>query len=348
MSTRERTDHAEAGERRRVTSFDVAERAGVSQSTVSRALAGLETITAATRRRVEEAARELGYFVDSRAARFRSGDTRTIAVVVITREGGDVRAINPFHFTLLGSTCAAAAARGFEALVTFQSEPEQLFGRFVEERRADAVIVIGTTANLPAWEHFRNLAEDQPNMAFWGVGGEENEWVRSDNFQGAQLAVERLVAAGHRRIAFVGETAGHQPQFGERYEGYCRAMTAQGLAPLPAVTGTGDTRDGQGRAAMEAILEGDRPDGLFFACDAMALGALDHLARNGVDVPGDIGVVGFDGLGSGAHSHPPLTTVEPEFALAGEMLVSVALEAGSSERRVPVRLVERRSVRAPR
>ena len=112
MSTRERTVQAEAGERRRVTSFDVAERAGVSQSTVSRALAGLETITAATRRRVEEAARELGYFVDSRAARLRSGDTRTIAIVVITREGGDVRAINPFHFTLLGSTCAAAAARG--------------------------------------------------------------------------------------------------------------------------------------------------------------------------------------------------------------------------------------------
>ena len=64
-------------------------------------------------------------------------------------------------------------------------------------------------------------------------------------------------------------------------------------------------------------------------------------------MPSDLGVVGFDGLGSGAHSHPPLTTVEPEFALAGEMLVSVALDASPGERRVPVRLVERRSVRAP-
>ena len=348
MGRRDNPGIADGGERRRITSFDVAERAGVSQSTVSRALAGLETITASTRRKVEEAARELGYFVDSRAARLRSGETRTVAVVVIARQGGDARAVNPFHYTLLGSTCAAAAARGFQALVTFQSEPDQLFGRFVEERRADAVIVIGTTANRPAWEHFRTLAADQPNMAFWGAGAgaEDGEWVRSDNLQGAHLAVERLVAAGHRRIAFVGETDGHQPQFGERYEGYRRAMQAHGLAPLPAITAPGATRDAQGRAAMNGLLGDDRPDGLFFACDAMALGALDHLAQCGVDVPGDLGVVGFDGLGSGAHSHPPLTTVEPEFALAGELLVSVALDADPVERRVPVRLVERRSVRA--
>ena len=347
MARQSDRENGESGERRRVTSFDVAERAGVSQSTVSRALAGLETITEATRRRVEEAARELGYFVDSRAARLRSGETRTVAVVVIAREGGDARAVNPFHYTLLGSTCAAAAARGYQALVTFQSEPDNLFGRFVEERRADAVIVIGTTANRPAWDHFRALASDQPNMAFWGAGAEDGEWVRSDNLEGAHLAVQRLVAAGHRRIAFVGETEGHQRQFEERYEGYRRAMEANGLPPLPAATGEGRTRDAQGRSAMENLLKGDRPDGLFFACDAMALGALDHLAQRGIDVPSDLGVVGFDGLGSGAHSHPPLTTVEPEFALAGEMLVSVALDASPVERRVPVRLVERRSVRAP-
>ena len=96
------------------------------------------------------------------------------------------------------------------------------------------------------------------------------------------------------------------------------------------------------------MLAGEAPDGLFFACDAMALGALDYLAQRGVDVPVDLGVVGFDGLGSGAHSHPPLTTIEPEFALAGEMLVSAALDNDGIERRVPVKLVERRSVRAPR
>ena len=101
MARQSDRESGESGERRRVTSFDVAERAGVSQSTVSRALAGLETITEATRRRVEEAARELGYFVDSRAARLRSGETRTVAVVVIAREGGDARAVNPFTFQVL-------------------------------------------------------------------------------------------------------------------------------------------------------------------------------------------------------------------------------------------------------
>ena len=94
---------------RRVTSIDVAERAGVSQSTVSRALSGSETITEATRRRVELAAEQLGYHVNARAAGLRRGETGTIAIVVIGREGQGPAAINPFYYSLLGSTCAAAA-----------------------------------------------------------------------------------------------------------------------------------------------------------------------------------------------------------------------------------------------
>lgn len=86
---------------------------------------------------------------------------------------------------------------------------------------------------------------------------------------------------------------------------------------------------------------------MFFACDAMALGALEELAARGLGVPDDVGIVGFDGLGSGVFSHPPLTTIEPDFALAGTLLVDAALSGTGvrSERRVLVRLVERSSVR---
>ncbi|HBM71033.1 MAG TPA: LacI family transcriptional regulator, partial [Erythrobacter sp.] len=116
---------------RPVTSIDVAERAGVSQSTVSRALSGSETITEATRRRVELAAEELGYQVNARAAGLRRGETGTIAIVVIGRDGQGPAAINPFYYSLLGSTCAAAAERGYEALVSFQAQPEEFFGHYV-------------------------------------------------------------------------------------------------------------------------------------------------------------------------------------------------------------------------
>ena len=96
----------------RVTSFDVAEAAGVSQSTVSRALAGDTSISEPTRRRVAEAAARLNYQVDENAARLRRGRTGTLALVMICRPGQDRKDLNPFYFALLGSTCAAAAARG--------------------------------------------------------------------------------------------------------------------------------------------------------------------------------------------------------------------------------------------
>ena len=152
---------------RRVTSIDVAERAGVSQSTVSRALSGSETITEATRRRVELAAEQLGYHVNARAAGLRRGETGTIAIVVIGREGQGPAAINPFYYSLLGSTCAAAAERGYEALVSFQARPDEFFGHYVARRQADGVVVIGTATNEAAWDYFRTCAEQSKGMAFW-------------------------------------------------------------------------------------------------------------------------------------------------------------------------------------
>lgn len=332
---------------RRVTSIDVAERAGVSQSTVSRALSGSETITEATRRRVEQAAAELGYFVNARAAGLRKGETGTIAVVVIGRAGEGAASINPFYYSMLGSTCAAAAERGYEALVSFQAQPEDFFGHYVARRQADGVVVIGTATNAAAWEYFRQCAQETDAIAFWGSPFDDAVWVRSDNRQGGQLAVERLVRGGAKDIIFVGDTASSQRQFSERYEGYRAAMEAAGLAPRDPMVSEGEDRVSQGRNAIASLVESETAfDGLFFACDAMALGALEELSARGISVPGTVGVIGFDGLGSGEFSSPPLTTLEPDFALAGKLLVDTALagEGEKPERRVPVRLVERASV----
>ena len=336
------------GRPHRVTSIDVAERAGVSQSTVSRALSGSETITEATRRRVEQAAAELGYHVNMRAAGLRKGETGTIAIVVIGRDGQGPAAINPFYYSLLGSTCAAAAERGYEALVSFQAKEDELFGHYVGRRQADGVVVIGTATNKPAWDYFRTVADASSAIAFWGSPFDDAVWVRSDNLEGGRLAVERLIAGGAKDIVFVGDPNSSQKQFRERYEGYRAAMEKAGLAPRDPLVSEGEDRVSQGRNAIGQLHEGGEAfDGLFFACDAMALGALEELSTRGIEVPGTLGVVGFDGLGSGEFSNPPLTTVQPDFAEAGRLLVETALagDGERTERRVPVRLVERASAR---
>jgi DNA-binding LacI/PurR family transcriptional regulator len=335
--------------RSRVTSFDVAEAAGVSQSTVSRALAGSPSITDETRARVEAAAAQLGYHVDARAARLRSGRTGTMAIVVVGRAGSDPTRVSGFHYALLGSTCAAAAECGYQSLVSFQSEPGEFGWNYVAQGQADGLVVMGTSVNRAAWNDLLATAPQGP-VAVWGAPFDDDRWVRAENRQGAVLAVERLVAAGHKRIGFLGTVDAQHPQFAERYEGYREALERHGLPVAAPLVVLGDDRVAGARDAIVGLLaESEPPDAVFAANDAIALGALEALDRTGVRVPEDFGIVGFDGLDAGAHSHPPLTTIEPDFAEAGRALVSRICDPGEEPtRRVPVRLIERGSVRPAR
>ncbi|MDE1466396.1 LacI family DNA-binding transcriptional regulator [Aurantiacibacter sp. D1-12] len=333
----------------RVTSFEVAERAGVNQSTVSRALSGDTSITDATREKVRQAADELGYRVDSRAARLRSGKTSTIAIVVITKPGVEATGINPFHYNLLGSVCAAASDKGYQALVSFQSSSEQFYSDFVETRQADAVVLIGTSTNDAAWAHHHAIL-NREDVACWGSPYVDHRRVDSDNREGARVAVQRLLDGGNHKIAFIGDTRESQPQFRERYDAYCTLADELGFESGPAIFEEGETRAAQGRRSARSLIESGRKfDGIFCSCDAMAFGVLEVLREKGLAVPDDVSVIGFDGLGSGAHSSPPLTTIEPDFARAGVLLVEFALgeTAEGTRPRAPVRLVERQSVKKP-
>ncbi|MGN3975355.1 LacI family DNA-binding transcriptional regulator [Tsuneonella sp. SYSU-LHT278] len=332
-----------------MTSFDVAEAAGVSQSTVSRALAGSPSITDETRARVEAAAAKLGYHVDARAARLRSGRTGTLAIVVVGRTGFDPTRVSGFHYALLGSTCAAAAECGYQSLVSFQSDPGEFGWNYYAQGQADGLVVMGTSVNRAAWADLLETAPEGP-VAVWGAPHDDGRWVRADNARGAELAVERLVAAGYRRIGFLGTVDAEHPQFAERYEGYRQTLERRGLPAIAPFDVAGADRVAGGREAIERLLAmPGPPDAVFAANDAIALGALEALDRAGVEVPGEFGVIGFDGLAAGVHAHPPLTTIEPDFAEAGRALVSRICDPdGEPTRRVPVDLIERGSVRPAR
>lgn len=332
----------------RVTSFDVAAEAGVSQSTVSRALAGDPVVSEATRQRVTEAARKLNYHVDENAARLRTGKTGTLAVVMICRAGEDRKDVNPFYFSLLGSICAAASSRGHETLVSFQDTPESLWGLYQEQRKADGVIVIGTTENRAAWSYFRDLGIAGNAIVCWGAPFDDLEWIRSDNAAGARLATSHLLEGGYRQIACIASTTTPQRQFVERYEGYAGRMREAGLEPRLAPIDEGLPREEQGRRAAAALVESRQPfDAIFAVCDQIALGALQELRARGIDVPQQVGLVGFDGIRAGAHATPPLSSVEPDFQAAGVMMVEKLLNviAGKANetRRVPVKLLRRGS-----
>ncbi|WP_374527964.1 LacI family DNA-binding transcriptional regulator [Novosphingobium sp.] len=334
----------------RVTSFDVAAEAGVSQSTVSRALAGDPVVSEATRLRVAEAARKLNYHVDNNAARLRTGRTGTLAVVVICRPDEDRKDLNPFTYSLLGTICAAASARGYETLVSFQDGPQNLSGRYEEQRKADGIIVIGTTQNQAAWDYYRELGESGMHWVCWGSPFDDSEWIRSDNHAGARLATDHLIEAGFRQIACIGSLDSLQRQFGERYEGYAERMREAGLEPWLVEIEEGLSREEQGRRAVRALLaSGKEFDAIFAVCDEIALGVLRELTEAGVRIPDDCGLIGFDGIRASAHAMPPLSSIQPDFSAAGAMLVDklLAVIAGTAheQRRVPVTLLARASTR---
>jgi DNA-binding LacI/PurR family transcriptional regulator len=332
----------------RVTSFDVAAEAGVSQSTVSRALAGDPVVSEATRLRVAEAARKLNYAVDNNAARLRTGRTGTLAVVVICRPGEDRKDLNPFTYALLGSICAAASARGYETLVSFQDGPGNFSGRYEEQRKADGLIVIGTTQNEAAWTYYRELGQSGMHWVCWGSPYEDLEWIRSDNGAGARLAATHLIEQGYRQIACIGSISSPQIQFTERYDGFAEGLAENGLSPSLIPIQDGLTREEQGRQAVRDLIASAQPcDAIFAVCDEIALGALRELAERGVAVPGQIALIGFDGIRASAQAMPPLSSIQPDFAAAGDMLVEKLLKGIAGERheqrRVPVRLLARAS-----
>lgn len=343
-------------ERQRVTSYEVAEKAGVSQSTVSRALKGHPSVALATRERIAEVAKSLNYQVDVWGSRMRTGAIDTLALVVISRPEDGVSGCNPVHYTLLAATCAAASRQGLETIVSFQNTLDNVRASYELERKALGMIVIGTSENLLAWDCFRAQAQAGAHLVCWGTPYADLPWVRADNHGGGAMATRHLIAQGAREIVFLGGDAGGPPQFAERAAGYAQAMGEAGLRPrieplcvAPGVDGA--TRAERGHHAMRRLLAQGAPiDGVFAACDDIALGALAALREAGGDAPA-IRVIGFDGTRQGGLSSPALCSIEPDFARAGELLVErfMALheEREAPELRVPVRLVVRESSLIP-
>jgi DNA-binding LacI/PurR family transcriptional regulator len=184
----------------------------------------------------------------------------------------------------------------------------------------------------------------------WGAPSDAFPWVRTDNEGGATLAVRHMLVRGYSRIVCIGSETSPQRQFKERYDGYAAAMQGAGHEPLLQRIERGLPREEQGRRAAAALAASGQPfDGIFAVSDEIALGALKQFIALGYKVPDQVGVVGFDGVRAGAWSTPPLTTIEPDFEIAGTQLVErlLAVMAGEPEtpRRVPVRLVVRGSTR---
>ncbi len=335
---------------RKPTSFDIAQLAGVSQPTVSRALRGSPTVSPVTRQRIEAAARRLNYTVDRVASNLRSGYTRTLAVLLFQDPSPDGTAVNPFFLAMLGSMMRACAEHEHDLLLSFQHMRRDWHTEYEDSHRADGLILLGYGDYADYRAKVDRLVAQGTHFVRWGSvqPDEPGLTVGCDNRGGGAAATRHLLERGCRRIAFLGDATDHYPEFRDRYLGHADALAAAGLGLDPALCVGSLSGEEEGVRAARALLAGGaRFDGVVAASDLIALAAMSVFDAAGLRVPDDVRVIGFDDIPAASLANPPLTTVAQDAGAAGRALVELLLgrirEKPVASRTLPTRLVVRRS-----
>jgi DNA-binding LacI/PurR family transcriptional regulator len=333
-------------ESRRLQMADIARLAGVSTSTVSRALAGSKLISEETRTRVLELARSLKYNINIGAQNLRMKQNRTVGVVVPYDPDTRQHLSDPFFLSMLGSLADALTEQGFDMLVSRvdASELDAAAAPF-DTGRVIGIVLIGQ------WRHhdqLNQLAARHVPIVVWGAQLPQQLYctVGGDNLAGGKLAGAHLIAQGRRRIAFFGDI--NLPEIGQRYEGLCQALAQAGMAADPALLVPASFVPDGGRLAVEELLRrGADFDAVFAGSDLMAMTAINTLRQLGMDVPARVAVIGYDDIELSSYFHPPLTTVQQPIREAGRALVAslLALTEGrpAPSLQLPTQLIVRNS-----
>ncbi|HJX44041.1 MAG TPA: LacI family DNA-binding transcriptional regulator [Geodermatophilus sp.] len=334
--------------RRPAVMADVARLAGVSAQTVSRVLNDHPYVAEETRARVVAAMDELGYRRNLTARALVTRRTDTIGVIAF-----DTGLFGPA--STLFSLEQAARERGYHVHVaTVPDLSEEGFTDAVErlwEHPVSGVVVLAP--QRAAVRVMAGLPRDLPAVAVEGGAAPGISSVVIDQVGGAVAATRHLIELGHRRIAHV---SGREDwiEADARLMGWHQALTDAGRPAEVVLPGDWTARSGH-EAGLALVARGVPVTGVFVANDHMAVGLIRALAEAGIDVPGDVSVVGFDDIAEAGYLRPPLTTVRQDFAEVGRRCVDLLLRRieepgdGSPDDAVvvPAELVVRASTAPP-
>ncbi len=324
---------------------DVATLAGVSHMTVSRVLNDPDSVTSKTRARVVAAIRELDYHPNFAARTLVTGRSKTLGVVAL-----DSTLYGPAS-TLYGIESAARDSEYGISIVSLRVPNRVSIAEAVERLRAHGVEgIIVIAPHVAAVRALQYVPKHLPIIATQGAPGGPVPGAAVDQHAGARLAVEHLLALGHRTVHHI---AGPVEWFEarERERGWRDTLEDAGTAVTPVLRGDWSPRAGY---ELGRKLTGEKDlTAVFIANDQMALGVLRAFSEAGVSVPHDVSIVGFDDAPEAEFFSPPLTTVRQDFIELGRRTVRLLLASIDGEdhptlRSVPPELVVRQSTRAPR
>lgn len=303
---------------RRVTSHDVAKRAGVSRTTVSLVLNDVKgvQISDETRQRVFKAAEELAYVPEAAAQALASGRSKFIGLV-LTRQPHHI-ATDAFLTQILNPLIAMARQNNLRLLLDIVEERhhKETYLSLVRGRRIDGIILSGPQLNDQGLQALEK--EGFPTVLMGYLPDSSFYSVDVDNYSAAMSAVEHLVQLGHSRIACITNAPLTYTSAIERLRGFKEVVQATRSGFREELVRHGDFNPQSGYEQMKALLDLQTPPtAVFVASDVVAFGAMAAIRERQMAIPKDIAVIGFDDVPFAQFMHPPLSTIHlPSAALA--------------------------------
>ena len=326
---------------------DVAERAGVSTATVSRALATPDRVSPKTREAVMKAVRETGYVLNVAARNLRT--SRSHAVLAVLPDASNI-----FFSQVLRGISDTLHQHGYSLVIAVTANDparERDHAEFIRGGRVDGVLLLNGR-QLPSPTAKRGRHHLPIVSLCERIPGSRLPHVETANREAARAMTEHLLKLGHRRIGYL---TGPQANVLEhdRFAGFRDALDAAGVAHDPLLVQPGDFSIAAGEAAAIAYMALPRlPDAVFACNDAMAMGLIRGFTAAGVAVPGDISIAGFDDIEFAAAYNPALTTVRQSRSQIGACAAAMLIDLiqgnklASSDVRLPAEIVMRDSTRA--
>ena len=327
----------------RVSIKDIAKAAGVSHSTVSRALADSPLIAERTRARIHRIAQKRGYAPNAIARGLVMRQTHAIGVVVTS-------IADPFIADVVRGIERIALDKGYRVFLgTSQDEParEVNLVKALREWNVDGVIVASSRMGGQYLSVLEAIGVPIVLINNQGAdGGHPIHSIAVDDVHGGEVATRHLIDLGHRAIAYLGGPADRLSNR-ERLKGYRRALAHAKITFDPALTLTGNGRVETGEQVVHLLAQ--KPTAIFCYNDMTAIGALRALKKAGLQIPRDVSLVGYDDIALAAYTDPPLTTVrQPKEELgskAMQMLFDLLNETPVENIKLPGELVVRESTR---
>ncbi|MCA1009135.1 LacI family DNA-binding transcriptional regulator [Halobacillus halophilus] len=327
------------------TISDVARITGLSKSTISRVINNHPYISSDKREKVLKAMEEIGYYPNPSARRLRGHTTNTIGVIV-------PRIVNPFFSYLVNSIEQEAFKNNYQVII-FQSndlkDKELYFLNLLKNRQVDGIIM---TSIENDWETIEPFMQYGPILLCNEYVNQSSvSKVRLDQNKGAYMGTEHLINKGHQKIAYCtgGLFAGYGRDL-DRNTGYQKAMDKHHLTPNPSWIFIERHSIEDGKSVVKEILSmNDKPTAIFSGSDEVAAGIIIEAKENGLRIPDDLAVVGFDDQPLAEIVEPKLTTIKQPIDEMGiksvELLIKMMNNKDSlaEEVQLPIQLIERES-----